>query len=67
MKGGNLLSRKISINGIVTVQDTVDDDEFLKRFIKFVEFNEWEFFGHTYEDSEDTTTEKLLKHITEEL
>lgn len=46
-------ARVIEINGCVSIQPYLSHDEFLNRFIRFVEMNGW-FFGGGTEDVTDT-------------
>lgn len=41
------MSKVIEINGCITVQPEVSHDEFLEKFINFVEENGWCFGGGT--------------------
>lgn len=59
------MSKKILINGVIEVQDCVTEDEFLDKFLRFVELNGWQYFGHTTEDETGESTGKVLKSILE--
>lgn len=41
------MNKEIAINGCVTVSKNVTHDEFLEKFIKFIESNGWHFGGGT--------------------
>lgn len=41
------MSKEIEINGCVTVPNDLTHDEFSKKFINFLEANEWWFGGMT--------------------
>ena len=41
------MAKEIEINGCVTVQNDLTHDEFLEKFINFIEINGWYFGGGT--------------------
>ena len=41
------MTKEIEINGYVTVQNNLTHDEFLEKFINFIETNGWYFGGRT--------------------
>jgi uncharacterized protein YggL (DUF469 family) len=58
MERGNSMSKLIQVNGVVEIKDTESHDEFLDKFIEFVESNGWSFGGGT-QDITDNEDEKL--------
>ncbi|MEC2129336.1 50S ribosome-binding protein YggL [Brevibacillus centrosporus] len=52
------MSILIQVNGVVEIKDTESHDEFLDKFIEFVERNGW-FFGGGTQDITDNEDEKL--------
>ncbi|GED33503.1 hypothetical protein BCE02nite_46440 [Brevibacillus centrosporus] len=58
MERGNSMSILIQVNGVVEIKDTESHDEFLDKFIEFVERNGW-FFGGGTQDITDNEDEKL--------
>ncbi|MGG0940457.1 hypothetical protein ABHN11_31105 [Brevibacillus centrosporus] len=52
------MSKLIQVNGVVEIKDTESHDEFLDKFIEFVESNGWSFGGGT-QDITDNEDEKL--------
>lgn len=47
LKGESIEERMIEINGCVSIQPFLSHDDFLDRFIDFVELNGWSFGGGT--------------------
>ena len=41
------MSKEIEINGCVSIQNDLTHDEFLEKFINFIESNGWYFGGMT--------------------
>ena len=41
------MSKEIEINGCISIQNDLTHDEFLEKFINFIESNGWYFGGMT--------------------
>lgn len=41
------MSKEIEINGCISIQNDLTHDEFLEKFINFIETNGWYFGGGT--------------------
>ena len=47
------MSRFIKIDGILEIQDEIEEDEFWNTFIEFIEEKNWYFGGGIYEVDEE--------------
>ncbi|MDH4619955.1 hypothetical protein [Brevibacillus sp. AY1] len=47
------MSRHIQVNGVVEIQDSETHDDFMDKFIQFVESNGWSFGGGTQDITDE--------------